>query len=65
MADANKYKSVAVDIATYNKLKKISGANFRKVSQEIRRLTDEAYVKQFGNVTELGIGSAAKGVKSG
>ena len=65
MTNPSKHKSVAVDIATYNKLKKLSEANFRSVSQEIRRLSNEAYLKQFGNVTDLGIGSAAKGVKSG
>jgi len=61
MPDTKKYKSVAVDIPTYNKLKKLSLSNHRYIRQEISRMTHEAYLMKFGNeIAEMGIGSTRK-----
>jgi hypothetical protein len=60
MTDITKYKSVAVDIATYNKLRKLAESNHRYIRQEISRMTGEAYKEKFGDVAALGIGSASK-----
>lgn len=60
MTDTSKYKSVAVDIPTYNKLRKLSESNHRYIRQEISRMTSEAYKAQFGDVAALGIGATPK-----
>ena len=59
MPTSKKFKSVGVDIATYNMLQKLAEKNDRYVGQEIKHLTKIAYNEKFGDdVRELGIGSA-------
>ena len=60
MTDTSKYKSVAVDIATYNKLRKLAETNHRYIRQEISRMTSEAYKEKFGDAVTMGLGAASK-----
>tara|TARA_R110000803_G_scaffold178823_1_gene241256 strand:+ start:490 stop:678 length:189 start_codon:yes stop_codon:yes gene_type:complete len=61
MADTTQYKSVAVDISTYNKLQKLCEDEHRNPRQQIAKLTADEYSDKYGNmVSNSGIGSAPK-----
>ena len=53
------FKSVAVDISTYNKLVKISANEHRKIGQQIAKLVADHYKENYTNDVKAGIGSAA------
>ena len=55
MADTTQYKSVAVDISTYNKLQKLCADEHRNARQQIAKLTADAFDKKYG---QGGIGAA-------
>ena len=56
MTDTDKFKSVGVDIHTYNKLRKLCADEHRNVRQQIAKLTADAFDKKYG---QGGLGSAA------
>jgi|ETNvirenome_2_60_1030617.scaffolds.fasta_scaffold23799_3 ferritin len=56
MPDTTKFKSVGVDLTTYQKLIKLSEDEHRNVRQQIAKLTADAFDKKYG---QGGIGSAA------
>jgi|TARA_B100000900_G_scaffold387972_1_gene379654 hypothetical protein len=59
MASNEKWKSVSVDIKTYNQLKKIALSEDRKVGQQITNLVKREYESRYGNdIKDMGIGSA-------
>lgn len=61
MPDTTKFKSVAVDLTTHNKLVKLSEDEHRNVRQQIAKLTADEYTKKYGDiVSQSGIGSAAQ-----
>jgi len=61
MPDTSQYKSVTVDISTYNKLKKLSFDEHRNIRQQISKLTADEYSNKYGDmVNNSGIGSAPK-----
>lgn len=59
MTDIGKYKSVGIDITTYNKLRKICAAEDRNIRQQIARLVNKEWRDK--NYSEkqstMGIGS--------
>ena len=55
MTDTKKFKSVAVDHATYNKLQNLAEEEHRNVRQQIGKLTADAYDNKY---SKSGIGSA-------
>ncbi len=61
MASNEKWKSVSVDIITYQRLKKIAMDEDRKVGQQITNLVKKEYETRYANeIKQLGIGSANK-----
>ena len=61
MTDTDKFKSVGVDILTYNKLRKLCTDEHRNVRQQIGKLVADEYTKKYGDiVSQSGIGSAAQ-----
>ena len=56
MPDTTKFKSVGVDLTTYQKLVKLSEDEHRNVRQQIAKLTADAFDKKYG---QGGLGSAA------
>jgi len=59
MASNEKWKSVSVDIITYQRLKKIAMDEDRKVGQQITNLVKKEYETRYANeIKQLGIGSA-------
>ena len=56
MPDTTKFKSVGVDLTTYQKLVKLSEDEHRNVRQQIAKLTADAFDKKYG---QGGIGSEA------
>ena len=56
MPATTKFKSVAVDLTTHNKLVKLSEDEHRNVRQQIAKLTADAFDKKYG---QGGLGSAA------
>ena len=59
MASNEKWKSVSVDIITYQRLKKIAMDEDRKVGQQITNLVKKEYETRYSNeIKQLGIGSA-------
>ena len=61
MTDISQFKSVGVDISTYNKLKKLCHDEHRNVRQQIGKLVSDEYSKKYGDmVSSAGIGSAPK-----
>ena len=63
MASNEKWKSVSVDIKTYNQLKKIAVAEDRKVGQQITNLVKKEFDLRYANdIKELGIGSAKSNI---
>tara|TARA_B100000212_G_C27265118_1_gene486201 strand:- start:609 stop:791 length:183 start_codon:yes stop_codon:yes gene_type:complete len=51
------WKSVGIDITTYNKLRKICDQEDRNISQQIKRMVNREYRDTFKNNDSLGIGS--------
>jgi len=58
MPDTTQYKSVAVDIATYNKLQKLCSDEHRNARQQISKLVADEYSKKYSDMVNSGIGSA-------
>jgi hypothetical protein len=50
------FKSVGVDINTYNKIKQISEDEHRNIRQQLAKLVDECYVKKYGEKKNGGLG---------
>jgi len=59
MTDISKFKSIGIDIPTYNKLKAICDKERRNIRQQIGLLVDKEYEKQDlnNNVKTLGLGT--------
>lgn len=64
MASNEKWKSVSVNISTYQKLIKIAGDEDRKVGQQIANLVKKEYEARYGenNITKLGLGAAKSNI---
>ena len=61
MADTSKWKSVGIDLTTYNKLRKICNWEDRNISQQIKRMVNKEYRDTFGSEYDsLGIGSVGQ-----
>lgn len=59
--DITKYKSVGVNLNTYNKLRKLAEDEHRNIGQQISKLVNDEYKKLYGNEPPLGgIGSIAQ-----
>jgi len=54
--DNKRWKSVGIDLTTYNKLRKICEEEDRNISQQIKRMVNREYRDTFKN-DSLGIGS--------
>ena len=54
--DNKRWKSVGIDLTTYNKLRKICEEEDRNISQQIKRMVNKEYRHTFKN-DSLGIGS--------
>jgi|TARA_Y100000114_G_C11699714_1_gene297830 macrodomain Ter protein organizer (MatP/YcbG family) len=54
MADTKEYKSVAVDLPTYSRLKKLAEDEHRNVRQQISKLAADAYENKY---VSKGLGS--------
>ena len=50
MTDTDKFKSVGVDIHTYNKLRKLCTDEHRNVRQQIGKLVADEYTKKYGDI---------------
>ena len=59
MADTSKFKSIGVDLSTYNKLKIICDKERRNIRQQIGLMVDKECEKQgiIDNVKTLGLGT--------
>ena len=62
MADTTKFKSVGIDLESYDKLNKISDYQRRNIRQQLGLLIDrefnkEEYSKYKNKVTSLGLGA--------
>ena len=59
MADPSKFKSIGIDVSTYNKLKAICDKERRNIRQQIGLMVDKEYEKQDlnSNVKTLGLGT--------
>ena len=59
MTDTSKFKSIGIDIPTYNKLKVICDKERRNIRQQIGLMVDKEYEKQdlSSNVKTLGLGT--------
>jgi len=61
MADTSKWKSVGIDISTYNKLRKICDAEDRNIRQQITRMVNQEYKSVVGKEYDtMGIGSVGQ-----
>jgi hypothetical protein len=59
MADTTKFKSIGIDVDTYEKLKRICADERRNIRQQISIWVDNDYEERFkddDNVTRLGLG---------
>tara|TARA_R100001015_G_C4553371_1_gene114742 strand:+ start:573 stop:761 length:189 start_codon:yes stop_codon:yes gene_type:complete len=54
MTDTKRYKSVAVDLPTYQKLEKLAGDEHRNVRQQISKITADVYESKYAG---KGLGS--------
>ena len=60
MTDITKYKSVAIDLKTYGKLKQICKDEHRNIRQQIGKLVNEDYTKKYGSdISSSGVNSVA------
>ena len=59
MADPSKFKSIGIDVSTYNKLKAICDKERRNIRQQIGLMVDKEYEKHdiTNNVKTLGLGT--------
>ena len=59
MTDTTKFKSIGIDVDTYEKLKKICSDERRNIRQQISIWVDKDYEERFKeeNVTRLGLGT--------
>ena len=59
MADPSKFKSIGIDVSTYNKLKIICDKERRNIRQQIGLMVDKEYEKHdiTSNVKTLGLGT--------
>jgi hypothetical protein len=59
MADTSKFKSIGIDVSTYNKLKIICEKERRNIRQQIGLMVDKEWEKQdlHNNVKTLGLGT--------
>jgi hypothetical protein len=61
MADTAKWKSVGIDISTYNKLRKICECEDRNIRQQISRMVNQEYKSVVGkDYDNMGIGSVGQ-----
>ena len=59
--DITKYKSVGVNLNTYNKLRKLAEDEHRNIGQQISKLVNDEYKELYGNEPPSGgIGSIAQ-----
>ena len=59
--DIAKYKSVGVNINTYKKLRKLADDEHRNIGQQISKLVNDEYKKNYGNEpVSGGIGSISQ-----
>tara|TARA_R100001015_G_C4633562_1_gene198702 strand:- start:5153 stop:5359 length:207 start_codon:yes stop_codon:yes gene_type:complete len=59
MPDTSKYKSVGINIDSYNKLKKLSEDKRRSIGQQTALIIDKAFDSEYGDKTkEAGIASS-------
>lgn len=59
MADTTKFKSIGIDVDTYEKLKRICFDERRNIRQQVSIWVDNDYEERFkddDNVTRLGLG---------
>ena len=59
MADPTKFKSIGIDVDTYEKLKKICSDERRNIRQQISIWVDKDYEDRFkeeNKITNLGLG---------
>jgi len=59
MADPTKFKSIGIDVDTYEKLKKICSDERRNIRQQISIWVDKDYKERFkeeNKITNLGLG---------
>ena len=60
MADPTKFKSIGIDVDTYEKLKKICSDERRNIRQQISIWVDKDYKERFkeeNKITRLGLGT--------
>ena len=59
MPDPSKFKSIGIDVDTFNKLKVICNKERRNIRQQIGLMVDKEYEKQDvnSNVKTLGLGT--------
>lgn len=63
--DTSKFKSVGIDINTYNKLKKLCEDNHRNIRQQIAKLVNDDYKKAYGStITQSGIESIPRQINN-
>lgn len=64
LTDIAKYKSVGIDITTYNKLRKICEAEDRNVRQQISRMVNEKWKSGKYKISATPSGIASIGQKN-
>ena len=59
MADPTKFKSIGIDVDTYNKLKRICADERRNIRQQVSIWVDKDYEERFkgSRITRLGLGT--------
>ena len=60
MADTTKFKSIGIDVDTYEKLKRICDDERRNIRQQVSIWVDKDYEERFkddNKVTRLGLGT--------
>jgi len=60
MADPTKFKSIGIDVDTYEKLKKICSDERRNIRQQISIWVDKDYEERYkeeNKITRLGLGT--------
>ena len=63
--DTSKHKSVGIDIDTYNKLRRLCEDNHRNIRQQIAKLVNDDYKKEYSTtVTKTGIESIQRQINN-
>ena len=60
MADTTKFKSIGIDVDTYEKLKRICSEERRNIRQQVSIWVDNDYEERFkeeNKITRLGLGT--------